>query len=434
MQRQTRKKGGHRIAPTTKKRKKALTTFRWIRVLVLLAFAPAALAFETVDTIPWPTAGHFRGYPAEMPHPWGLWIQGGVMRDSNVLRVPVDKRVEWITRVGVGVRSEGLIIGRQRALIEVAGEHYEYLRFDELDHFAHAMRGEWLWEFTNDLSGTLGASRRRRLADVGEIQRPVRDLVTEDRFYGSGAWRLGPTVRLTGGGDVAHIEHSSRGVRQAWAYGVRGGADYVTPVGTALGAEYRIARGDAPVVEELGLGAFPRNEYEEREVALTASYRLGVDITASGRIGRTTRTYTELQGRDFKGTTWRGRGEWRLGPKTTLAGDIYKEPAAIVDTDALHVVRRGIGVGPSWAATYKLVFTGRYVWERRLYQGDPAVSIISATLRDERYDTVRLGAGWEPQRHVQLGGAVDYGRRDSNVTGRDYGYYAVTLNLRWTYF
>lgn len=411
-------------------------SFRWMRAALaaVLAMGPAAaLGFETIDGLPWPTGGHFPGYPAEPVHPWGLFIQGGVMRDSNVLRTPTDKRVEWITRVGVGARSEGLIIGRQRALLEVIGEYYDYLRFDRLDHFAHGLRGEWLWEFTNDLSGTLGASRRKRLADVGELQREIRDLVTEDRFYGSGVWRVGPTIRLSAGGDVAHIEHSGRGVREAWAYGLRGGADYVTALGTTLGAEYRVARGDAPVVEELGLGTFPGNEYEEREIAATAGYRLGIDISLAGRLGRTTRTYSELEGRDFKGTTWRGRGEWRIGPKTNLVGEIFKEPSAIVDTTALHIVRRGYAVGPSWAPTYKLVFTARYLNENRLAQGDPAVAIIGAPLRDERYRTVRLGAGWEPQRHVQLGGSFDYGRRDSNVDGREYGYFAVTLNLRWTY-
>jgi hypothetical protein len=409
-------------------------SFRWMRALVLLAMAPAAaLAYETVDTLPWPSAGRFPGYPADTVHPWGLYIQGGVMRDSNVLRVPVDKRVDWITRVGAGIRSEGLIIGRQRALLEAGVDYYGYARFSELDHLAHALRGEWLWEFTNDFSGTLGASRRKRLADIGELQRALRDMVTEDRAYGSGAWRLGPHVRLTGGADVAHIEHSGRGIREAWGYGFRGGADYVTALGNALGVEYRIARGDAPVVEELGLGTFPNNEYVEREIAGTLSYRLGEDISLAGRVGRTTRTYSELEGRDFKGTTWRGRGEWRVGPKSNIVGEVYKEPTAIVDTTALHIVRRGVGVGPSWAATYKLVFTARYVWERRLYEGDPAITIIGAPLRDERYDTLRLGAGWEPQRHVQLGGAFDYGRRDSNIDGRDYNYFQVTLNLKWTY-
>jgi hypothetical protein len=407
---------------------------RWMRALAVLAMAPTvAFAFETVESLPWPSAGGFSGYPADPVHPWGLFIQGGVMRDSNVLRTPTDKRVEWITRVGAGIRSEGLIIGRQRALLEAIVEYYEYLRFDTLDHVAHGLRGEWLWEFTNDLSGTLGASRRKRLADIGEFQRAVRDLVTEDRLYASGAWRVGPTIRLTGGADLAHIEHDGRTVRDAWGYGVRGGAEYVTPLGTALGAEYRIARGDAPVVEELGLGAFPNNEYEEREIAATAAYTLGVDIGLRGRIGRTTRTYTELEGRDFKGTTWRGRGEWRVGPKTNLVGEFYKEPSAIVDTTALHVVRRGFAIGPAWAPTFKLVFTARYVNEERVFQGDPAVAVIGAPLLDEDYRFIRLGAGWEPQRHVQLGGAFDYGNRESNGDGRDYGYFAVTLNLRWTY-
>lgn len=412
--------------------------FRWMRALRLLAavlaMAPtAALAFETVDGIPWPTRGHFAGYPAEAVHPWGLWLQGGLMRDTNVLRVPFGRQAEWITRVGAGIRSEGLIIGRQRALLEAIGEYYGYYQFEELSHFAYALRGEWLWEFTNDASGTLGASRRERLADIGEIQRAVRDIVTEDRFYASAAWRVGPTIRLTGGGDISHIEHGSRGIREAWGYGVRGGVDYITPLGTALGVEYRIARGDAPVVEELGLGAFPENDYEERELAATASYRLGIDIELAGRIGRTTRVYTQLQGRDFEGTTWRGRAAWRVGPKTNLVGEIFNEPQAIVDATALHIIRRGFAVGPSWAPTYKLVFSARYVQEERNHEGDPAITLFGAPLRIEDYHTIRFGVGWEPQRHIQLGSSVDYGRRGSNDNTRDYEYFAVTLNLRWTY-
>jgi hypothetical protein len=46
---------------------------RWLRtawLLALTALAPAAaLAFETVDTIPWPSSGAFPAYPGTTERP-----------------------------------------------------------------------------------------------------------------------------------------------------------------------------------------------------------------------------------------------------------------------------------------------------------------------------------------------------------------------------
>jgi hypothetical protein len=46
---------------------------------------------------------------------------------------------------------------------------------------------------------------------------------------------------------------------------------------------------------------------------------------------------------------------------------------------------------------------------------------------------IRFGLGWEPERHWQLSTGVDFGRRTSNLLGRDYDYTALMANLRWTY-
>jgi hypothetical protein len=54
-------------------------------------------------------------------------------------------------------------------------------------------------------------------------------------------------------------------------------------------------------------------------------------------------------------------------------------------------------------------------------------------MRDETLRTIRLGAGWEIQRNLELSAAWDIGKRSSNVPGRNYDYDAVMANLRWSF-
>jgi hypothetical protein len=407
---------------------------RWMRAAWLLALTPvAALAFETVDGIPWPSAGGFPAYGAEGLRPWSVWAQAGAMYDDNVLRLSSGERSDTILRYGAGVRSETRVYGRQRVVLEGSAEYYDYDKFGVLDHFAYAVRGDWLWEIGNELAGTLGYGRRKRLADIGELQRAVRDLITEDRFYATAGYRFFADWRLTGGAEYDHAQHSGRALADAEGNTLRAGIEHVSPLGNAIGLEVRRSQGDAPVAEELGLGTFPGNEFEEREIAATLSYRLGPQLRVGGRVGRTERSYTLIEGRDFNGATGRGVIEWVPGPKTVLVLEAYRVPAAVLDTDALHVVRRGVSFGPNWAPTIKLVFSARLVNERRIFQGDPSVELAGAPLRDETLRFVRLGVGWEPERRWQVGGAIDHGERESNALGRDYKFTALVLNLRFVY-
>jgi hypothetical protein len=196
--------------------------------------------------------------------------------------------------------------------------------------------------------------------------------------------------------------------------------------------EARRTEGDAPVSPDLGIGAFPNNEFTATEYAARLSYGLGTTLRIVGRLGHTEQKYTDLPGRDFSGTTGRGLVEWRPGAKILLTFDIYKEPTPIIDADALYVVRRGVAFGPNWAPTLKLVFSARFINERRQYQGDPRIE-AGALLRDETLRLVRFGVGWEPQRNWRLGASFDHGERESNVLGRDYEFNALVANLRYIF-
>ena len=119
------------------------------------------------------------------------------------------------------------------------------------------------------------------------------------------------------------------------------------------------------------------------------------------------------------------------GNKTSLALAFFREPRSIIDVAASHVLVTGASFGPSWAPTAKTVVSLRLLREEREFQGDPRLALGIEPLRDETVDALRLGVGWEPQRHWQVGLAFDTGTRSSNVAGRDYDFNAITGNVAW---
>jgi hypothetical protein len=414
----------------------------WMRVVVLLALAPAAAsAFETVDQIPYPSRGGFPdAYPPDPTFPTTLWAQAGLMFDSNPFRLSdstntravlgKDERSDAVMRYGVGAGHVGKIVGRQSVRLSARGEYFDYLRYNTLDHFAYGLGAEWLWEVTNDLSGSIGYGRAQGLADPAEVQRPVKDEITTDRIFADAVYRLGPSFRLRGG--AAQDRGKREGDRpKVYTQGttLRAGVDYFTGLGNAIGVEARRSEGTAPLDATLDpTGQFANNEFQEEELSVVLSYALGAQLTVGGRVGHTRRTYTEVVVQEFDATTGRLSIGWRPEPKLSFTFDVYREPRAILDVDAAHVDVRGMRFGPAWAPTLKLVFSAQFVNERRRFQASTDGSLAP---RDDTMRIWRFAVGWEPQRHFTVGTGLDYGKRESNTLGRDFDYVAAMANLRY---
>jgi hypothetical protein len=409
---------------------------RWIRAAALpaaLALGPATtLAFETVDTLRWPSAGLFAPtYVGDPLLPWSIFAYGGTMYDSNVRRTSTAETADWISRIGVGGRYTARVYGRQSIALDGYGEYRSYDELSEFNHFAYGLRGQWLWELGNQLAGTASVSRTQRLEDLAEST--TKELIIADRFDLSGAYRFHPDWRLTGGIAGSRVENDSRAVDTTRALGTRGGIAYVSPLGNSVGIELRHAEGEEPIDRPGGIGSFLGNEYEENEAAFTLTYALGETLRLRGRLGYTERTYTDFPASNFSGTTGRGAVDWRVGAKTVLTFVAYRVPDSVIDVDALYVDERGVGMGIHWAPTYKLVLSARALSERRVHRGDVLAASTGLPPRDETTRVIRFGLGWEPERHWQLSTGLDFGTRTSNLLARDYDYTAFMANLRWTY-
>ena len=413
-------------------------TSRCVRVaglLALLALGPTpALAFETVDTILWPSSGVFPAYVGDEIRPWGLRAYAGAMYDNNVTRLSAFERSDLIARFGVGGNWGGRVYGRQSVVFDGFAEWREYQNLTDLDHLAYGVTAAWLWELGNNLAGNVGWRRDHRLGELGERRIRRKEMITSDRFDATGAYRISPDFRLTGGYGLVHVDRDNVAdefsTTNAWA--TRAGIEYVSGLANTIGIEARYGEGDSPV-NSVVIGAFPANRYTQRDLALTLTYNLAYDVRIRGRVGQTEREYTDLPQENFSGTTGRGTLEWRPGVKTLMVLEVFRQADPIIDADALYVDRRGAIIGLNWAATMKLVFGARFTNERRKYVGDSAAPLQGIPLRDDTLRVWRFHAGWEPERHWQFSTALDFGDRESNILGQNYDYTAVTFNLRYSY-
>ncbi|HYD56377.1 MAG TPA: hypothetical protein VEB41_05675 [Burkholderiales bacterium] len=413
--------------------------------VVLALSAPAAAfaqlaQFEAVDTLPWPYRGSFPAYPGEQARPVEVWGQAGIARDSNVFRLSESANVGAITgRAGrgetimgaaAGIRLEQRVVGRQRVRLAARGDLYSFSNHSVMDHFAYRVTPEWLWEFTNDLSGTVGWDHTKRLVDLAQLRRPVKDMVTENHGYVTAAYRLGPTVRLRGGVDGVRAKRNAADT-DTRANAVTGGVDYVTPLGNAVGIEVRRSTGDQPVTTVLGAPPVD-NAFSEREVALVATWVVTPQIRTNARVGRTDREHDQFPAIDFSGTTWNFLVDWTPLNKTGFSASWYKVPRSVIDINTSFVLTRGFTLGPRWAPTEKLVFSLLFSRERQQFS-DPTNPLLGPFPLDETVRNWRLMAGWEPVRHFELAAGLERGERSSNGIQRDYVYNQLMLSGRYRF-
>lgn len=401
---------------------------------VLLLTPLCALAFDSVDILSPSTSGRFPAYPSEPVPLRELWGQLGMMYDTNILRRTTGENSDFVTRLGVGARSDTRVIGRQVLYVDGRVDGYVYNKFKEIDNVGYSGIGEWRWEVGNDLAGVIGLSHRAYQANLSEIQIALRDKIKETHLIANGAYRAGPHLRLRAGAESFRFSRPIRAVAESNSVIGTLGAEYVTDLGNTVGLEYRTARGDAPVNELVDpLGQFVNNDYRQRDVALVVAWVVSPQLRLGGNFGRTERRYSELPGRDFTGPTYRGGLHWLPTPKVVLSFEATKHVSSIIDIGAAHVIIKSVSFGPAWAVTAKTNLSARLLRQDLTYEGDPATELGVLPERREILRGMRFGAYWEYDRHVHVTAAFDNGVRESNILGRNFRYNALVGNVRYIF-
>jgi hypothetical protein len=400
----------------------------------LLAIPVCAFGFDSVDVLTPAMSGLYPAYPQDPTPPYTVWGQAGLMYDSNLLRRPTGDNADFVTRLGVGGRLDQRVIGRQYVHLEGRLDGYLYDKFNEHDNVGYAALGEWRFQVGNDLAGAFTASRRRYQVNIAESQSATYDPINETTLGTNARYAIGLNLGLRGALNYVEYERPLHDFFDTKTVTGAAALEYISALGNTIGVEVQQTQGNAPVPETVDpLHLLVNNDFKQHDVGVVGAFALGPTLRLGGRVGRTTRHYTELANRDFSGPTWNVAVQWLPTAKTVLAVESAKFISSVIDIGASHMVSRGWALGPGWAVTAKLNLQARVFRQHQDFEGDPAAALGVAPVRQEVVRGYRLGAYWEYDRRWHCQFSLEHGDRESNTDGRAYGYSAGIAQIKYVF-
>jgi exopolysaccharide biosynthesis operon protein EpsL len=367
--------------------------------------------------------------------PLKLKAFGGISYDSNLFRLSdaVDPQAtigssdksDMIYQLGAGGKYE-LRQSRQKFIAEADLTQYKFQNFDDLDNTSGDLGGAWQWEVGNNWNGNLGLGYRRYLESFANFQQNIRDMVDQDRIYGSANYLFHSHLKFTLDADWTDSQHGGQGrdVLDSKVDNTAFSVNWVTPAQNTVGLQYRTADARFPHKETIAT-TLVENDYTENEYSLVAHWRLGGASEATARIGHTERKFDQAPNRDFSGPTWRLTYLWQPTGKTALEFTIWRELAQFQYLNANYVRETGVSIAPTWSIAPRLALRGKISWQTQNFLGDPGIAAVSDR-REDKERLYQLSALWTPLRLTELALTVEAGKRTSNQAFFDYKYEAIS--------
>ena len=331
-----------------------MKTLRFVALCALVAISRHGLSQELAAYTP---LEQERWMQDEQP--LKLKAFGGITYDSNLFRLPgaldpqttigTSDKSDIIYQLGAGGKYE-LRQSRQKFIAEATITENKYQSFGNLDNTSSDLRGAWQWQVGNDWNGELGAGNRRYLESFAYIQQNIRDMVDQNRLYGSANYLLHSHLKLTLDADWYDTRHGaqSQQVLDSNTKNTAFTVNWVTPAQNTVGLQYRIASAHYPTGQAVA-GAFVLNDYTEGEYSVVAHWKLSGASDVIARIGHTQRQFDQAPNRDFSDLTWRLTYIWQPTGKTALELATWRDLSAFQDLTANYARVTGISLVPTWS-------------------------------------------------------------------------------------
>ena len=398
---------------------------------------PPALT-HAAQPLPWPDSGYFPAYPMEEDDGdnWDFTVSGGLSRDSNLFRLSDEadtaailgttQRSDTIRRLGGGIHGE-VPLSRQKLLLDVDVNNYQFQEFGFLDYTGHDASLAWDWQVGNLWDGAVGYRHRRYLSSFATLQDRVQDLIDESHAHVSARRAIHPRWRATASLDGYDYEHSAASREALENRVVAGtvGLQYLTPSNNQLGVELAMSSGDYPN-REVSTSTLVDNEYQEYEIRGTANWNLTDVSRLNGQLGYATREHDQISARDYSGATYELEYQWTPLAKTSFLLSGYRDIRSYADVSANYILTQGVSAGAAWAPTYRTVFQAEYINEDWDFSGDPGISLAGAPTRKDRVKSGRISAGYMPFDNTRFSVSYERGVRTSNIDTAEYDYDLVS--------
>ncbi|MBC7983905.1 MAG: hypothetical protein H7Y02_08630 [Candidatus Obscuribacterales bacterium] len=407
-------------------------------LLTTLLVLPGICA--AAEPILWPIEGHFPAYPTEFPEDaFDILLRVGGTYDDNFLRLSATETpppiLEGDKAVASGHAGGGFDFrtgaSLQRFRVQAMVDQYWYEGLTFLDHLRHQGDASWQWAIGDALTGEMVYSNSRSLADFGDLQEPIKDLVSRQYAYVSAGFSILPVWRLRAAVSGSQFEHSEvtrqhldQNIKQGTA-----GFEFGKVASNTFGVQYSISEGWYPNRDNFTPLVPLDDRYKQYEGTAILKLNIGADSHLDLGVGHTRRVHEDLSIRDFSGIT--GHANLQLAPtnKVLLLLNVYREVQSAEDLAASYIVADGVSFGPAWAPTLKSVLQFELVYEKRSLEGDPDVVSGVEVVQSDITRTARVSGGYSPTDGLQFVARYEFGNRSSSFEPLTYDYNSAGLDV-----
>lgn len=346
--------------------------------------------------------------------PYFVRVSERISYDSNVFRTSSGERRDAIslTSLTVGLDQP---IGRQRVYASATGNYSAYKNNDQLNSPGYNLLAGLNWEAASKLSGELRGNvyqSQASLADYGTTQANFTGKNVERAAILDFSAQYGgaSVLALQAVANHTDVRYSSDAFaeRERKSNMVGGGVSYRPNIDWRLGALLRGTKGEYPrgVIVP---GGFLSDDYDRRDIDLTAAYTLSGVTSFAGRLTHTKEEHDQLASRDFSGLT--GEITWAYRPTGKLEFNASLGRDTGSGSEGRSVLTASSGTTGSTDTTGTTGTTTGTTGPTGTTGSGIATSQNAGYLNDSRVtDRLRLSALWNATARIQVLGGVGYSR------------------------
>lgn len=368
------------------------------------------------------------------------YVTGAYHYDSNFFRLQNDQAA--LNRLGTtdmaasyNVLSAGANLNwqlsRQRIKAKAEVNRTRFDKYSVLDFDGHDTLLQWDWLVGSVLSGDVGISEKTAQGSFVNIQQPVSNLITSRHGFANGAIQIGAPWKLKFGVQKDATSNSlvSLQTQNSTVDTYTSGLQYQTRKGSLLEFTSQMSDGHYPNRQIVGVAPVD-NSYTQWDNGVAVSWMPTGETTLKGRLNYTQRSYSDVPQRDFSGITGLLGSNWQVTEKTTLGLFVYRNIGVVENTTASYSVNRGVALTAAWKATAKVALNLNLEQDRIAYTGDPGFVLATTPARQDKLNSVLLGANYQVLRNTALGLSLQRGVNQSNQALSSYSYNSLMLNVR----
>jgi hypothetical protein len=350
-----------------------------------------SLAFAVTDPPPPLTADS--PITKDSPSNIDFYVGDQFTYDSNLYRLPAHfaipliagpnaRREDEFNSASVG--GDGRWFSDSQAFdLNFQADDNRYIHNDSLNNVSGKGDLQWDWRLASLLSGQLGASYFRGLANFADTGYYARDVVEREDYYGTARFQVGPHWAVYGGFIGANTSQTAVPEQLFNFHSNAGsaGVEFATSSQNTITLDYRYT--DARFPQDFVLNGTPFNsDYKEDTARVLVKYVFTAATELDVSAGYLKRDYPQAQFATFSGDIWKAALQWQPTDSLQWVLTGWRQLNAYIDAESDYFVSDGVSIAPVWTASQTLSASFIVSWEKHDYLSSSPTDLALPQRRD----------------------------------------------------